>query len=166
MKRIAIDQLEVRPFHLLDQQWALLVAGRDKPNPMTVSWGGLGTLWERPSVIVYVRPTRHTFGLLSTHAEFTLNVMSARQRAALDLCGATSGRDIDKWKAAGLSPVASEEISVPRVEGAELAIECRVLAMQDFDPANFVEAAVQEMYPKRDYHRIFWGEALAVWTNS
>ena len=48
MKRVAVEDLSFRPFHLLDREWALLVAGSGRPNPMTVSWGGFGTLWNRP----------------------------------------------------------------------------------------------------------------------
>ena len=100
MRRTTPQDLLVRPFTILDQQWALLVAGSEHPNPMTVSWGGLGTLWDRPVATVYVRPTRFTFSLLGAEPFFTLNFLPEPYRAALDLCGSTSGRNTDKWQAA------------------------------------------------------------------
>ena len=163
MRRVDPTDLVVRPFELLDLVWALLVAGRDRPNPMTISWGGLGTLWQRPVVTVYVRPTRHTFSLLDAHPEFTLNFMPEGSRDALDLCGTRSGRDMDKWKAAGLEPLASERVAVPRVGGADLSLECRVLSTADVDPARFLDPEIQELYPQRDYHRVFFGEVLLAW---
>lgn len=163
MHRLNPSDLSLRPFHLLDQEWALLVAGTDRPNPMTVSWGGFGTLWNRPVVTVYVRPSRFTFGLLDAHPEFTLNFLPETRRPALDLCGSVSGRDTDKWQTAGLDPVPSECIGVPRVAGADLSLECRILSTIDIDPARFLDPVIDQLYPARDYHRAFLGEVLAVW---
>ncbi len=155
--------LELRPFHVLDLEWALLVAGRERPNPMTVSWGGFGTLWQRPVVTVYVRPTRHTYSLLVAHPEFTLNFLPEELHDALDLCGTRSGRETDKWEAAGLGKSPGRRVAVPRVAEAVLSFECRVLATLDVDPRRFLEPEIEELYPARDYHRAFFGEVLAAW---
>jgi len=163
MRRIAPHDLQTAPFSLLDRRWALLVAGSERPNPMTVSWGGLGTLWNRPVATVYVRPTRYTFSLLSAEPAFTLNVLPEWHRAALELCGRVSGRDTDKWAATGLHAVAGAEVPVARVAEAELVLECRVLATVDLDPARFLDPAIDGLYPRRDYHRVFFGEVVAAW---
>lgn len=163
MRRIAPQELLARPFEILDREWALLVAGSERPNPMTVSWGGLGTLWDRPVATVYVRPTRFTFSLLEAEPAFTLNFLPEGHRAALNLCGKASGRDTDKWSATGLGRVASECVPTPRVAQADLALECRILATVDLDPARFLDPSIQRLYPFEDYHRVFLGEVLAVW---
>ncbi len=163
MRRVQPDELVLKPFTVLDREWALLVAGPERPNPMTVSWGGLGTLWNRPVATVYVRPTRFTFSLLEAHPEFTLNVLGERHRKALDLCGTRSGRDTDKWGETGLAQLPGETVAVPRVAQAELALECRVLATLDFDPARFLDPAIAKLYPREDYHRVFLGEVVAAW---
>ncbi|MFH1263021.1 MAG: flavin reductase family protein [Pseudomonadota bacterium] len=163
MRKIDPAELSVRPFHLLDEEWALLVSGKGSPNPMTVSWGGFGTLWNKPAVTVYVRPTRYTYGLLNESEEFTLNFLPESFREKLDLCGSTSGRDSDKWKAAGLNPERSETIAVPHIREARLSFECRVMAYQDFDPGKFIAHEVAGIYPAKDYHRIYWGEVTCIW---
>jgi flavin reductase (DIM6/NTAB) family NADH-FMN oxidoreductase RutF len=163
VKRVNPTDLVLRPFELLDLEWALLVAGKDRPNPMTVSWGGLGTLWQRPVATVYVRPTRHTYSLLAAHPEFTLNFLPESRHEALDLCGTRSGRDLDKWAAAKLEKVPSERVAVPRVGDAALSLECRVLSTLDVDPTRFLDPEIEDLYPDRDYHRIFLGEVLAAW---
>ena len=165
LNRIEASELRLRPFYLLDQEWALLVGGRERPNPMTVSWGGLGTLWNRPVVTVYVRPTRFTFSLLEREPEFTLNILPASMKSVLDLCGTRSGRDLDKWEAAGIRPEPSERVAVPRVKGAELSLECRVIATLTIDPARFLDPAIEELYPQKDYHTAFVGEVLAAWAS-
>jgi len=163
MRRIPAQELLTRPFEVLDREWALLVAGSERPNPMTVSWGGFGTLWDRPVVTVYVRPTRFTFSLLEAEPSFTLNFLPEAHRAALNLCGRASGRDTDKWSETGLRRVASETVPTPRVAEAELALECRTLATADLDPARFLDPSIDRLYPFKDYHRVFLAEVLAVW---
>lgn len=163
MKAVQPSDLQVRPFHLLDKEWALLVGGVQSPNPMTVSWGGFGTLWNRPVVSVYVRPTRHTWSCLEQSKAFTLSFLPPELRRALDICGNTSGRDGDKWLRAGIEPEPSERIAVPRVKGAALSFECKVMATVDIDPARFVEPRIDRHYPQKDYHRLYFGEVLAIW---
>ncbi len=42
-------------FSQFDKKWALLTAGdKDKFNTMTISWGGLGTLWGKPVAVTYM----------------------------------------------------------------------------------------------------------------
>ena len=163
MRRLDPSEVTIRPFQLLDQNWALLASGVERPNIMTVSWGGFGTLWNRPMVTVYVRPTRYSYELLEAHPEFTLNFLSEAHRPALELCGTRSGRVLDKWRASGLEAVPSERVAVPRVLGAELSLECRVVATMDFDPSRFRAGDIDELYPARDYHRVYLGEVLVAW---
>lgn len=160
MQEISLSELSIRPFHLLDKEWAILVGGNPQPNPMTVSWGGMGTLWNRPVVTIYVRPTRYTYELLEAHREFTLNFLGPEGRGALDVCGSVSGRHEDKWKLSGLVPENSRRIGVPRVSTARLLFECRVLAHVDLDPTRFIEPAIDKLYPLSDYHRAYFGEVL------
>lgn len=160
MREIDFRDVHLRPFQALDDDWAVLVAGREKPNPMTVSWGGFGTLWNRPVVTVYVRPTRHTWGLLNAHPEFTLNFLPETLRPALELCGKLSGRDADKWAASKLTREPSLAVGVPRVAQARLSFECKVLSFFDFDPARFADPSIQGLYPQKDFHRAFVGQVL------
>lgn len=54
--------LEADVFRKFDKQWALVTAGTPEHyNTMTISWGGLGTLWRRPVATVYVKKNRYTF---------------------------------------------------------------------------------------------------------
>jgi flavin reductase (DIM6/NTAB) family NADH-FMN oxidoreductase RutF len=160
MRPVDIQDLTVRPFHLLDKEWAILVGGVERPNPMTVSWGGLGTLWNRPIVTIYVRPTRFTYELLEAHREFTLNFLDAQAHDAMNVCGSETGREKDKWKLSGLVPEPAERVRVPRVTGARLSFECRTLAHTDVDPARFLEPSIERLYPLKDYHRVYFGEVL------
>ena len=61
-------------FDQYDKKWALLTAGdKDKFNTMTISWGGLGTLWNKPVATVYVRTSRYTNEFMKDNDYFTVS---------------------------------------------------------------------------------------------
>ena len=41
-------------------------------NAMTISWGSLGVMWDRPFVQVVVRPQRYTFEFMERFDTFTV----------------------------------------------------------------------------------------------
>ncbi len=158
-------ELVVNPSRLWLSKWLLLTAGdfeKGEFNAMTVGWGTLGAMWNRHVVETVVRPVRHTYGFMEEHGTFTLTAFPEEQRKALQLLGTKSGRDGDKIAEAGLTPIASGKIAAPGFAEAELIIECRTIYWHDFDPARFVESAIDESYPDKDYHRSYIGEILAV----
>lgn len=162
---VAPRELRLRPFTVFDKRWFLLAAGDFASgdwNAMTVSWGGLGTLWNRPVATVLVRPTRHTFGFIERHPAFTVCSFPESFRPDLLHLGTVSGRDGDKFAATGLTPHPARLVSAPLFEQADLAIECRVLHAQDIDPSGLLEPSVRELYPRHDWHRVYVGEVLAV----
>ena len=84
--------LEADVFRKFDKQWALVTAGTPEHyNTMTISWGGLGTLWRRPVATVYVKKNRYTFEFMEQNDYFTVSFYPEAQRRALSLLGSTSG---------------------------------------------------------------------------
>ena len=56
---IHLESLSALPIDLWNRKWFLLSAGdflSGDYNCMTVSWGGLGTMWNKPFAMVVVRP--------------------------------------------------------------------------------------------------------------
>jgi flavin reductase (DIM6/NTAB) family NADH-FMN oxidoreductase RutF len=129
---------------------------------MTISWGSIGVMWNRPFVQVVVRPGRYTFEFTEKYDSFTLCAFPDQYHKALSLLGTKSGRDGDKIAEAGLSPQAAQCITSPGFAEAELVIECRKMYWQDFDPTHFVDPSLDKHYPIQDYHRAYFGEILAV----
>ena len=160
LKRIRLSLVCERPFLLFDREWMLITAGTfDSFNTMTASWGALGTLWSRPVAFGFIRPTRHTFGFANRSPVFTCSFFGRRYRAALEFCGTKSGRDVDKVKATGLTPVKGKAGCVYFAE-ARLVLECRTIHAQDIDPRRFLDPTIEKNYPKKDYHRMFIGEVI------
>jgi flavin reductase (DIM6/NTAB) family NADH-FMN oxidoreductase RutF len=162
---IPVNQFIARPCGLFNDQWLLLTSGdfaaRDY-NCMTISWGSLGTLWDRPFVQTVVRPHRYTYQFMEKYATFTLCAFPKKHRPALALLGSKSGRDGDKLAEAGLTPTPSAMVAAPSYAEAELVIECEKIYWTDLDPAHFVDPAIERHYPTRDYHRSYFGHIVAV----
>lgn len=75
-KEINVRELDRSPIQMISDDWALLTAGKEGDwNTMTVSWGGVGELWGKDVVFVFVRPQRYTL-------EFMENTMSSRSRSS------------------------------------------------------------------------------------
>ncbi len=148
-------------FKLVSKDWMLVTAGTmDSFNMMTASWGGLGFLWDMDVAMCVVRPVRHTFGFMERNASFSLSFFEEKYRPALKLCGTKSGRDINKAKEAGLTPVEGRNGGI-YFEEARLVLVCRKLYWHDFDPAHFVDPKLDKFYPNKDYHRMYVGEIVS-----
>jgi len=159
----AIDPTELTDnvFKIMDSDWMLVTAGTmGSFNTMTASWGAMGILWGKRIAVCFIRPVRYTYEFIERHSVFTLSFYDEGFRDALNLCGSMSGRDGDKAKAAGLTPVAASNGSVCFGE-ARLVLECRKIYTHDLDPKRFLDPAIEGNYPKKDYHRMFVGEITA-----
>ena len=163
---ISSEKLNVNSHFIWDQSWPLLTSGSfndNKYNCMTVGWGSIGTIWNKPFVQVFVRHHRYTFEFMELYDSFTISILGNEYKKALNLLGTKSGRDMDKISAAGLSPIASQTVSSPGFEEAELIIECKKMYWQDLDPKNFLQENIHKMYAAKDYHRVYFGEILAIY---
>ena len=96
------------------------------PNVMTVAWGGI-CCSKPPAVSIALREATYTYACLARRRAFTVNVPSAAHAAAADLVGVISGRDGDKFAAAGLTAVASDLVDAPYVKEFPLNLECRLV---------------------------------------
>lgn len=139
---------------LFGKDWALLTAGAgDAVNTMTVSWGGVGILWNKPVALCFVRPQRHTYTLIEGEEHLSLSFLDEQYRDALRLCGSKSGRDLNKFEAAGLTPVL--EKTTPFVGEARLVLLCRKLYADDLEAGNFLDSSLLSHYKANDFHRMY-----------
>jgi flavin reductase (DIM6/NTAB) family NADH-FMN oxidoreductase RutF len=162
---IPFEEFQVRAHHLWDSQWLLLAAGdfaRRDYNAMAVGWGSFGVMWSKPFAQVVVRPTRFTYQFMNRHDGFTLSAFPEERRGDVQLLGTKSGRDGNKIAETSLTPVASTRVKAPSFAEAELTIECVKMYWQDMDPSRFLLPEIEGKYPAKDYHRIYFGEIVAI----
>ena len=114
---------------------------REEWNPITVAW--TGTICSDPAMCyISVRPERHSYPILIKNMEFTINLTTVDMAIATDWIGVRSGRDYDKWKETGLTPIPGEKVSSPTIEESPLSIECRVKSVTDLGTHHMFVAEV------------------------
>ena len=75
----------------------LLASGnKEKSNAMTIGWGGIGTLWGKPAMTVYVAEQRYTKQFMDTSEYFTVMTFGVENSKVLTYMGHMSGRDGDR----------------------------------------------------------------------
>ena len=140
-----IQDFQTHPFTKYDKDWALLTAGtKDDFNSMTISWGGMGTIWNKPVAFLFVKPVRYTCEFVARHGEITVSFYDEKYKKALGVFGSKSGRDTDKPKAAGLTP--KPLANGVTYEEAKETLICRKLYVQQMDKAAIPEACQKSFY--------------------
>ncbi len=165
MKEIKAANLSLKIVDLWMNQWLVLTSGNPEHfNMMTVAWGSIGSMWSKPFAQIVVRPQRYTYQFLEKSDSFTLCAFPEQYRKDLETLGNLSGRDVDKLKRTKLTVRKSVKVSSPSYNEASLILECRKMYFQDFDPKGFLDPGILSNYPNRDYHRVYFGEILAAFT--
>ena len=160
-KEIKPEELNFNPFTRIGSDWMLLTAGtEDKFNTMTASWGGAGVFWGKPAVTCYIRPQRYTKEFVDNSDYFTLCFFDESYRKALNLCGSTSGRDVDKIKECGFTVQAGAG-NAPYFAEAELVLVCKKRYAQLMQPECFTDKTIDgKFYPQKDYHVMYIGQIV------
>ena len=159
-KPIDVHQITDNCFKLIAEDWMLVTGGDISSfNTMTASWGTFGELWNRKICICFVRPTRYTYEFMEKHEYFTLSFFEEKYRDILKFCGTKSGRDFDKIKETGLTPLAGSSGAV-YFDEARLVLECRKIYIHDLNPEFFLDQTINKEYPLKDYHRMYIGEVM------
>ena len=154
-------ELNTEIFSLFDKKWALVTAGNETGfNTMTISWGGLGTIWNKPVATVYVRESRYTHEFMDKNELLTVSFFPEEYRKQLGVLGSKSGRDIDKMHDSGLTPVnAGGSVSFKE---AEVTLVCKKLFKQRIEEANMPKDVVEKFYGTHDLHDMYIGEVVEI----
>ena len=144
----------------------LSVKAGDKINTMTIGWGCIGYIWQRPILMVAVRHSRYTHAIIEQSVDFTVSApLNPGFEAALALTGSKSGRDLDKFSAAKLNPVPAKTVNSPAIADCGLTIEGKILFKQDMNPEYLDPGVKEKFYSDQDYHTLYFGEITACYNN-
>ena len=163
-----LDELKFAPLSDLDKNYALLTAGvKGDFNTMTISWGGFGTLWNKPVVTVYVKPIRYTYKFMENNDYFTVSFYDDKYKKDLITLGTKSGKDVDKISLTGLNPFFLYD-SVTFKE-AKITLICKKIYYQDMDLEVIEKNLTSDIYDRfyGDYpiHRMYIGEVIDIIKN-
>lgn len=162
-KQISPDKIPGNIIKMLNDDWMLITAGnKEQFNMMTASWGGLGMLYGKPIAMCFINPTRYTYQLMEKNDTYTFTFYTEAYREALKYCGSNSGKNTDKVKGSGLTPITTPEGSQAFGE-AWLIIECRKLVSQSITPEAISNEKVKEEWIGKQLHKMYIGEIINVW---
>lgn len=151
-----------KTLEVLGKKWALVTAGtEDSFNMMTIEWGGFGSIWGKQVATVYVRKSRYTHEFMDKNDYFTVSFYPEKYKKILGRLGSKSGRDIDKMKDSGLTPVrAGESMSFKE---AECTLVCKKLYVQTLEEDKIPADLRAKFYGKEaDPHDMYIGEVLGI----
>ena len=118
-----------KPGNMLYPLPAVMVSCRrqgERPNIITVAWSGTVNT-DVPMLYISVRKSRYSYDILRETREFVVNLVNKDLTYAADFCGVRSGRDVDKFKKTGLTPVPVEHVKAPAIAESPVNIACRVV---------------------------------------
>lgn len=117
-----------KPGNMLNPVPAVMVSVTDKDgrsNIITVAWAGT-VCTNPPMVSISVRPSRYSYKMIEDTGEFVINLTNESLVKACDYCGVVSGRDVDKFKKTGLTPIPMEHVRAMGIGESPVNMECRV----------------------------------------
>ena len=159
---ISIDPktLDDNFFTRIGSQWSLITAGnKDSFNTMTASWGGTGVLWNMNTAFSFIRQSRYTLQFVDSSDYYSISFFGGEHMKELAFCGKNSGRDVDKVKETGLTPVFDNK--APYFAEADLVFICRKLYRQTMSADCFIDkSCVENWYSDNDWHVCFVGEIV------
>lgn len=155
-----MELLEMNPFTKFEQDWALVTAGdKDNVNTMTISWGGVGHLWNKNVVFIFVRDSRYTKEFLDKECFFSLSFLDEKYRDALRYCGSHSGREGNKFEKSGLT--CAHKHGIPFADESNLVFLCEKLFATKLESNAFIKKSLlNTWYADGDMHTLYVGEII------
>lgn len=146
-------KISFKPGNMLYPLPAVMVSVADREgrtNIITIAWAG--TICTNPPMVsISVRPSRYSHHMIVETGEFVINLTTGKLAYATDFCGVRSGRDVDKWKAAKLTPMRSDVVSAPCIAESPVNIECRVVKREQLGSHDLFIAEVAAVHVDDQY---------------
>ncbi len=160
---ITTDLYQESFYKAIGKNWALIASEKDgKVNAMTASWGGIGVIWGKDVVFVFVRKSRFTKECIDASGVFSLSFLDHdKYSREYKFMGSVSGRGEDKLAGARLH--AAREKGIPYIDEASTVIMCTTLFKQELLPEGFtVPGLDKKFYPDGDEHILYVGEVIKI----
>ncbi len=155
-KEIKATEIKDNIIDIISNEWMLISAGNeDGYNMMTASWGFMGEMWGSDAVSVMVRPQRYTMEFIENSDYFTLSFYG-EERQIHKVCGSMSGRDVDKTKLTGLTPVFADDTVY--FKEARLVVICKKQYVAPLTETAFCDTASLEKWYNGDLHNMIIGK--------
>ncbi len=119
---------------------------KGKPDIITIA-AVTAASHEPPMFVIAIRHDRYSHQLVDKTKEFVINVPTIKMVEQTNFCGKTSGRIVNKFKEAKLTPIPGSVVKAPLIAECPINIECKVV--QSIKPGT---------------HTLYVGQVVAVHT--
>ena len=115
-------------YSLLESGPIIMVATAHKGrnNVMTMSWHTMID-FNPPMVGCVISDQSHTFDILKKTKECVIGIPTLEMAKKAIACGNVSGKNTDKFKAFGLTPLAASRVKAPRIAECYADLECKLV---------------------------------------
>ncbi|TET58387.1 flavin reductase family protein [Candidatus Bathyarchaeota archaeon] len=142
--RAGLGKLPIRPVYLVSMEHD------GRKNIITI--GMFAFFSGNPTLVgIGVKTSRFSYELIKKSGEFVVNVVDEKLMDAVRICGESSGRDLDKFERANLTPVKGRGVDAPHIEESPLSIECKVVKELETGDHNWFIGEVQAVHARLGY---------------
>jgi flavin reductase (DIM6/NTAB) family NADH-FMN oxidoreductase RutF len=131
-----VNSLEVKKFdvdltqayRLLHPKHTILLTCTDKKGKasiITLAWC-MPVSADPPMLAISIRPTRHSYKMIEETKEFVINVPTMNIVKETLFCGRRSGKQYDKFKETGLTPLPARMVKPPIIKECIAHLECKL----------------------------------------
>jgi flavin reductase (DIM6/NTAB) family NADH-FMN oxidoreductase RutF len=142
--REGLRKLPARPIYLVSTEHG------GKKNVIAV--GMFAIFSGNPTLVgIGVKPSRYSYSLIKNSCSFVVNVVDDRLMNAVRISGEFSGRDVDKFESANLTPEEGNKVMAPSIQESPVNIECRVVQEVKIGDHTWFIAEVKAVYVDEGY---------------
>lgn len=120
-----------------------------KPNVMTCAWN-MPVSEEPPTIALAIDRESYTNKLIKESREFTVNIPGDQLLDAIWICGTKSGREVDKFRLAKISPEPAKKVKPPIIRECVGHLECRLRDYIEVGECTLFIGEVLEAYALKD----------------
>lgn len=163
-RQVAADKIPGNIIKLLNDATLITSGSGENLNVMTASWGGLGVFWEKPVAFCFLNPQRFSISTMDKGDTYTISFYTEAYKDALQYCGSTSGRNEDKIKGSGLTPIKTPSGATAFAE-AWMIFECKKMISQPLSQDAIADKTsdAAKKWNGKELHKMYIGEILNVW---
>ncbi len=117
-------------------------------NPNIITLGEVFNISIRKPVIcgIAIRPATYSHGLIFAQGEYVINLPTAELLPKVLKCGSVSGREVSKFEAFGLTPLAAKHVAPPLIAECPVNIECKVVGIDVIGDHDLFRGEVLEVH--------------------
>ena len=134
--------------------------GKSTPNLMSVHWGALGNFWNKQVFVLPVRIGKLSHEVIEKEKSFAISVPVTDMRKEIMLCDHMSGYEVNKFEELHLHPKRAKKIPAYVLGECGLILECKVIYSAPMTDSVLADSLKAEMYGKKDFHTMYFGEVI------